>query len=133
MQDAAARRDFTLGHPYGMAYLPDIGVYAYAVTSPQNVQASGWSTSLWLDADTGTLVDLELPGGQHAGNTIGNWLRALHFADLQDSLVYRTFVCFAGIVIATLSVTGIYLWFKKWRARRFEARRSRNQSVALAS
>ena len=133
MQDAAARRGFTLGHPYGMAYLPDIGVYAYAVTSPRNVQASGWSTSLWLDADTGTLVDLELPGGQHAGNTIGNWLRALHFADLQDSLVYRTFVCFAGIAIAALSVTGIYLWFKKWCARRFEARRSRKQSVALVS
>ncbi len=129
MQEAAVRNHLHVGRPYGMAYLADIGVYAYAVTSDRNIQARAWTTSLWLDADTGALVDVELPSGEHAGNTAGNWLRALHFADVHDLLAYRILVCFAGIAVTALSVTGLYLWLKKRGARRYEARRLRAQAV----
>jgi uncharacterized iron-regulated membrane protein len=62
---------------------------------------------------------MDLPSGEHPGNTVENWLRALHFADLRDSLAYRVLVCALGLGVAVLSVTGIYIWLKKRRARQF--------------
>jgi uncharacterized iron-regulated membrane protein len=59
-----------------------------------------------------------------AGNTVTNWLRALHMiTDPMDHLVYRIFVVVVGLVIAMLSATGVYLWWKKRRARLFHRRR----------
>jgi uncharacterized iron-regulated membrane protein len=115
----AVRRGFRIERPYGMAYIQEFGVYTYAVAADVNIQHSGWTTSLWLDGNTGALVKMDLPSGEHAGNTVENWLRALHFADLRDSLVYRVLVCALGIVITLLSVTGLYIWLKKRRSRRF--------------
>ena len=118
MARQALLHGFRIERPYGMAYLPDIGVYTYAVVSDLNIQAHGWSTSLWLDGNSGALVELDLPSGRHAGNTVEAWLRALHFADWRDSLAYRTVVCLAGVVITALSLTGIYVWYRKRQGRR---------------
>jgi len=115
----AARRGFRIERPYGMAYIREFGVYTYAVSASVNIQHSAWTTSLWLDGTTGALVKLDLPGGQHAGNTLENWLRALHFADVRDWLIYRVLVCALGLIITLLSVTGVYIWLKKRRARGF--------------
>ena len=119
MASSAARRGWRIERPYGMAYIREFGVYTYAVSASINIQHSAWTTSLWLDGNSGALVKLDLPSGQHAGNTVENWLRALHFADLRDSLAYRVLVCALGLGIAVLSVTGVYIWLKKLRARRF--------------
>lgn len=115
----APRRGFRIERPYGMAYIPQWGVYTYAVSANVNIQHSAWTTSLWLDGNTGALVEMDLPSGEHAGNTVENWLRALHFADLRDSFAYRVLLCALGLVIAVQSITGIYIWLKKRRARRF--------------
>ncbi len=118
MAAEAARRGFTVYRPYGMAYIEEWGVYTYSVLSSLRVQEHAWNTSLWLDGNTGKLVSFEVPSGEHSGNTVGTWLRALHFADLRDALAYRALVCILGVVITMLSVTGIYIWLKKRRARR---------------
>jgi len=119
MARAATEHGFKVERPYGMAYLGDVGVYTYAVVSSLRVQDSGWSTSLWLDSDTGELIDLDLPSGQRAGNTVDVWLRAIHFADLRNALFFRALVCVLGLVVTALSVTGVYIWLRKRRARRF--------------
>jgi len=55
-----------------------------------------------------------------------NWLRALHMIqDPVDYLVYRIFVCVIGVVIVMLSVTGVYIWWKKRRARISNVKRRR--------
>jgi uncharacterized iron-regulated membrane protein len=117
MTQEAARRGLKVLRPYGMAYIESLGVYTYGVVSDADVQHHAWSTSLWLDGDSGDLVQMDVPSGEHAGNTVETWLRALHFADLWDSLLYRVTVCVLGLVIATVSITGIYIWIKKRRAR----------------
>ncbi|MGO9634542.1 MAG: PepSY-associated TM helix domain-containing protein [Steroidobacteraceae bacterium] len=119
MTQEAARRGFRIYRPYGMAYIDELGVYTYGIISNLDVQAHSWTTSLWLDGDTGNLVQLDLPSGETAGNTIENWLRALHFADLNDNFLYRALVSIMGLVIAMLSATGFYIWLRKRRARRF--------------
>jgi uncharacterized iron-regulated membrane protein len=119
MARAASEHGFTIERPYGMAYLEDLGIYTYAVVGSRRIQDNAWSTSLWLDGDTGTLVELDQPSGQHAGNTVETWLRALHFADLRDNLAFRLLVLALGLYVAALSITGIYIWLRKRRARRF--------------
>jgi uncharacterized iron-regulated membrane protein len=116
MAQMAARRGFRIERPYGMAYIPDWGVYTYSVIGSANIQAHGWETSLWLDGDTGALVSEDVPGAEPIGNDLTTWLRALHFGDLRDSLIYRTILCASGFAVSLLSVTGVLIWLKKRRA-----------------
>ncbi|MGO9237055.1 MAG: PepSY-associated TM helix domain-containing protein [Methylocella sp.] len=94
----------------------DNGVYSYFAKSSRDIRDKAALTSINFDADTGALRSLNLPTGQHSGNTISAWLYALHMADV-FGLAYRIFVCVLGLVIAMLSVTGVYIWWKKRKAR----------------
>ena len=57
---------------------------------------------------------------EHGSSTISARLKALHRA-LVFGLPYQIFVCALGLVIAMLSVIGVYFWWKmkKRNARRF--------------
>jgi uncharacterized iron-regulated membrane protein len=59
-----------------------------------------------------------MPTGDYSGVTIKTWLFYLHMASIWG-LPYKLFVCFMGLVITMLSVTGIYIWLKKLRVVRF--------------
>ena len=126
MDEQAARRGFTVARPYGLGYVKEFGVYAYAVQGSRDVRERGWNTSLWLDGDTGALRSLDLPTGEHSGNTISNWLWALHYGDVFGWLAYRVFVCIFGLAIALLSITGVYIWWRKRQARKWSAARRRD-------
>lgn len=121
MAAQAAEHGFRVLAPYGMAYIEPIGVYTYAVASSLDIER-GWATSLWLDAVTGEFVSLDLAQGQHSGATLSEWLRALHFADLRDSLAYRLLVAAVGLIVCVLAVTGIYIWSRKRGSRRWHHR-----------
>jgi len=125
MTAESARQGFRVRRPYGMAYIEDWGVYTYGVLSDIDVQGHAWTTSLWLDGDSGKLVSVDVPRDQRLGNAIGMWLRALHFADVGDSVLYRSFVAIVGLVVAVLSVTGVYIWLRKRSARHFSVAHGR--------
>ena len=129
MATAARQHHFRILRPFGMAYIEPWGVYTYAVVSDRNISNGAWETSLWLDADDGHLVDLDLPSGQHTGNTIGNWLHALHYADLCGNLAYRWVVFAVGFAVAGLAGTGVYIWWRKRAARRADANRRKPKPV----
>ena len=40
-----------------------------------------------------------------------------------NSMPYRIFVCVLGLLITMLAVTGVYIWWKKRRARKYSASR----------
>ncbi len=80
-----------------------------------------WGTTrVFFDANTGALKHFMLPSGQYAGNTLTNWLYALHMANV-FGLPYRIFVCLLGLAIALLSVTGVIIWWRKRRAARHQS------------
>jgi uncharacterized iron-regulated membrane protein len=118
MAQQAAFRHFTVRRPYGLAYIPEFGVYTYSVRCSLDIRGNGWDTSVWVDADTGALRDVGLPSGLHTGNTVTTWLWALHYADVRDWLPYRMLVFAAGLVISMLAVTGVYIWWRKREARK---------------
>ncbi len=123
MAKVAAEHGFTITRPYGMAYIPEFGVYTYAVRGSNDIRGEGWDTSLWIDGNTGALRDVSLPSGQHAGNTVSTVLWGLHYGDIRNFLPYRILVAFFGLVLTVISVTGVYIWWKKRKGRMLAASR----------
>lgn len=115
----AAQRGFSIEKPLGLGYSPKMGAYTYEVRSSRDVferSPKGGGTQIIFDGDDGALVALRLPTGERAGNTIESWLYALHMTRV-FGMPFRILVCGLGFVIAMLSATGVYIWWKKRRAR----------------
>jgi uncharacterized iron-regulated membrane protein len=127
--ERAAKDGFSLGRPLSLAYFPN-GLYLYSVRTSRDAAErtdQGGAMAIF-DADTGALLSFSLPTGEHASSTVTAWLKALHMA-LVFGLPYRIFVCALGLVITMLSVTGVYIWWKKRKARRFH--KARGASIGL--
>jgi uncharacterized iron-regulated membrane protein len=123
MAEQASRHNFTTGQALGLMYMPGPGAYVYEVRGSRDLferAPKGGSTSLMFDGNTGALLRLSLPTGEHAGNTVESWLYALHMARVFGR-PYQVFVCALGFLVALLSITGVYIWWQKRRARTKQA------------
>ena len=129
MAEQAAKHGFSVQRAYWLYYQD--GIYTYFVKSSLDVDEKYGATAVYFDADTGAFWSLSLPTGQHSGDTMGAWLSALHMADV-FGLPYRIFVCVLGLVITMLSVTGVYIWWKKRKARIRANSRSASAIAPLA-
>ncbi len=119
MAEQAARQGFKIEKPIALNQFIGQGLYNYVVRTDRSFPEEKTET-VFFDADTGAFHALMPINTGHFGLTISNWLRALHMIqDPVDYLVYRVFVCAIGLVIAMLSVTGVYIWWKKRRARKW--------------
>ena len=126
MTEQAASHGFSVKRPVVFEYEADDRDYFYNVKSSRDI----WDrdhisfTTLTFDADTGALRSLHIPTGEHTGNTVSLWLASLHEAWV-FGLPYRIFVCVLGIVMAVLSYTGVYIWWRKSQGRSLAARKKR--------
>lgn len=118
MAEQARLNHFKVEHPYGMAYIPEYGAYTYAVRSNIDWRGHGWDTTILLDGNTGQLRELDLPRGQHLGNTISTLLWGIHYGDLHDWLAFRVAIGLFGLLLALLSYTGVAIWWRKRKVRR---------------
>jgi uncharacterized iron-regulated membrane protein len=125
MAEQATLHHFTIERPYGMAYVSSYGAYTYCVRSSLDFRGSGWDTSVLIDGNTGGVRDVDLPRGQHLGNTISTLLWGIHYGDLRDFLPFRILVFVFGFFLAGLSITGGIIWWQKRGVRRLTAFRLR--------
>lgn len=125
--EQATAQGFAIDSPVSLRLDADKGAYAYQLRSSRDIQDRRGVSMLFFDAETGAPRHVELPSGQHDGNTVSSWLFALHMANV-FGLPYRIFVCVLGLVIAMLSATGVYIWWKKRVARRKQAARLATQT-----
>jgi uncharacterized iron-regulated membrane protein len=118
MAEQAAQHGFVVEQPVALGFDAERGTYTWQVRTNQEIddRSRRYTTQVIFDADSGVLKLTLLPSGQYAGNTISNWLYALHMANV-FGLPYRILVCVTGLVVAMLSVTGVYIWWKKRRSR----------------
>lgn len=118
MAEQAAQHGFVVEQPVALGFDAERGTYTWQVRSNREIddRSRRYTTQVLFDADTGALKLVLLPSGQYTGNTISNWLYALHMANV-FGLPYRIAVCVMGLVVAMLSVTGVYIWWKKRRSR----------------
>ncbi|MET0387199.1 MAG: PepSY-associated TM helix domain-containing protein [Polyangiales bacterium] len=115
-QEAATRHFEILGERH-IAYRPEHGTYNFGIESSLDVSERLAETSISFDSQ-GKLLAFHARTGQHAGSTLTTWLVALHFGAVRaGGLAYRSFVCALGVLVALLSISGVWIWLKKPRRK----------------
>lgn len=118
MVEQARLHGFKVISEQSISYDPSTGLFSYAVEGDE-LFGKVDGTFIVFDAFKAKTVTLQMPVGQYSGNTLLNWLFALHMAKI-GGLPYKILVCFMGLIITMLSITGVYIWFKKRRAAKFK-------------
>jgi uncharacterized iron-regulated membrane protein len=110
MAERAQREGFKIEKLIGLYRDEPIRQYTYRVRTDRWFP-NDRNEEMTFDADTGTFQGATRQTNTgHAGNTVSNWLVALHLiVDPVDYLAYRIFAAGIGIVIVMLSVTGVYV------------------------
>ena len=132
LADQGKTRGFSVATPLSMSYSREHNVYTYEARANDDiVDCDRWSggTSVTFDGDSGALIEVTRARGDRLGNTIENWLYALHMG-LVFGMPYRLLVCVLGLIIVMLSATGVYIWWKKRRARKARYEHRKNASFA---
>ncbi|WP_082524925.1 PepSY domain-containing protein [Pseudorhodoferax sp. Leaf274] len=120
----AAQRGLRIGAEELLMYNPARGLYAYWVHSSADLRPDVGNTALLIDAETGAVRGHWLPTGDQPGNTVSNWLGALHMGHV-GGWIWRTVLLLAGLAVAVLSGTGVAIWLRKRAARRMARRTGR--------
>jgi uncharacterized iron-regulated membrane protein len=115
--EIAQRDGFHILRPISLQYFNYAGRYNYSVLTDRSFPAEKRLT-VYFDSNSGDFAGLYETKAPLLGDTLNNWLLALHqIRDPVDYFAYRVLVALTGVVIAMLSLTGIYIWWKKRRAR----------------
>lgn len=120
MADAARRKDFTVLSERLLFYDSASHRYDYRVLGSLDPGRTG-NTRILMDGDTGALVDLSLPTGQVAGETVTSWIGDIHVADV-FGIAMKLALTVTGLGIASLSITGVWIWWRKRTAHRRKPR-----------
>ncbi|MFM2346426.1 MAG: hypothetical protein RL654_1179 [Pseudomonadota bacterium] len=120
MNALARDRDLRILAEDRLSYDPHRGVLRLEVRSHRDVSQRRGRTAIYVDARNGKLLACRLPTGEAAGDTVTAWLLNLHMAHLWG-WPWRLFITLMGLVVALLSGTGLYIWWKKRRSRRLSA------------
>lgn len=115
-----AQKGFTVEEEMQLWLFRETGEYVYSVRTTWDTPSYG-GTTISFDANSGALKRTTIPSEATSGTKITNWLVWLHMARV-FGLPMQIFNCAMGFVITALSITGVVIWWKKRRARRFHFR-----------
>ncbi len=119
--------------PAGAAYYGRLhGLYSISFFQPGDEHgSSGMVKMLFLDAMNGSLQGGRVPWEGTAADIFMQLQFPLHSGRIAG-IPGRAFLSFMGLVVALLSATGIYIWFKK-RAGRVGRRVAAAEAARMAS
>jgi uncharacterized iron-regulated membrane protein len=116
MAEQAQQHGFEIQGEAWLVYAAHHGLFSYTVHSSLDLSSEHAGTEIYFDRNDGRLVAFDAPSGVNAGNTLTNWLYALHFGQVWG-LPYRLFLTLMGPIVCLLSITGVWIWWRK-RAKR---------------
>lgn len=131
LDDVAARDGFTVNYRSQLFYNRGFDAFVYYANTSRDVQTDRGQTGVFIDARSGALLGTRIPTGEYSGDTVSRWLQSLHMAKV-FGLPYRIFVALIGLALAVSAYTGLYVWWKKRKARLARERRA-SAKVAIAS
>jgi uncharacterized iron-regulated membrane protein len=134
MQQASADKQFAIRYENRLTYLPNKGIYSYAVNSSLDVSDEVANTRVMFDAQDGRLLAQYFPSSVASGNTVTEWLLALHTARM-GGVPMQLFVSLMGVTVVGLSLTGVYIWWRKRKAKmaaKGQVTRQRKSAVTAA-
>lgn len=115
-EDYARQHGLQINFESAIGYDSQRGLYRYQVNTSADVSDRYGQTRFFIDAQTSTLKGVVVPTGVAAGDTITNWIMTLHMGAVWG-LPFQIFICFMGIVVSALSITGLVIWWRKRSAR----------------
>lgn len=118
MAQLAAREGFAVLGEHWLALDTRRNLYRYSVRSSRDLRTRSGATSVVFDAVNGQRVGSHLPTGRAAGDTVKHWLTSLHMAALWGWPL-QVAVALVGVVTLVLSLTGVWLWWTRRRARQY--------------
>jgi ABC-type multidrug transport system permease subunit len=105
---------FLGGSFYSINMLPPVW-RTITLANPVVYLVSGFRWSFYGQSDVSVGISLSMTMAFLILCLVAVWL----IFKTSGLLAYRIFVCALGLVIAMLSVTGVYIWWKKRRAQKF--------------
>lgn len=116
-RQAEQQYGFKVLHESTINYDRSHGVYRYVVKTSDDQHIKQGRTRFYIDAQTGALKHLETPRLDKAGDIATNWLQWIHMARV-FGLPMKICVILIGLSVTTLSLTGLFIWYKKRHARK---------------
>ncbi|MFD1123638.1 PepSY-associated TM helix domain-containing protein [Methylophilus flavus] len=116
MQQISFEHHFAIHHEAKIYYDASKGTYTYIVNSSRDVSEQSSNTAVMFNASSGEQLAVYLPTGGAAGDTITQWLLALHTAKVWG-MPMQIFVSTMGFGVIGLTVTGVLIWLKKRSSR----------------
>lgn len=132
MDEVAAKEGFTVNFRSQLFYNRRLDTYIYYANTSRDVQNDRGQTGVFIDARTGALLHTRIPTGQYSGDTVSRWLQSLHMAKV-FGLPYRIFVAIIGLALAISAYTGLYVWWKKRKARLASEKKKQAKAAMAAS
>lgn len=115
MAGVARREGFTVRSERLMFLDSATHAYSYRVLSDRDPGVTG-NTQVTIDGDTGRLLNTAIPTGRFAGTTVTSWIGDIHTGDVLGTAM-RVMLTIAGLAVASLSLTGVWLWWRKRGSR----------------
>lgn len=112
----AAQYGFTIEREQSLFLDRQHGAYHYRVKTDQDFGKHGATVAV-LDANTGALISLTLPDTDSTGDIVHRWITWLHTARV-FGLPMQIAICITGLIVVTLSITGIIIWLKKRKVQK---------------
>ena len=114
----AARRGWS-DPPGGLFLSTDFGVWGVGFYTPERSHGDGGLGNPWLyfDSRSGAPAGADVPGSGSAGDIFLQSMFPLHSGRIVG-LPGRVLMSVMGVLVATLSVTGVLIWLRKRRSRR---------------
>lgn len=126
--EAALTQGFRIEQEVEFSRRPGSAVYQLRLRTDRDLNQRRGATRLWLDAHSGQALGLFLPRGAATGDTLSTWLINLHLGTV-GGRPYQLLLLGLGLVVAGLSGSGVYLWWRKRRARLSPARAARRTTA----
>jgi len=122
--DIAARQNgVSVQQLLGIRWVAEDEQWQMRFKTDRDIGTHGGASSITVDAATGKVEHVNFGYQSDFGNQVDQWLSTLHMGHIGQGWghrLYQAFLAMIGLAVATLSVTGVYLWWKG-RQQRFKA------------
>lgn len=112
LHSAAEQRRMEVRSEDSLWYRPALGAYLYRASTDMDIGNHAASSDIWIDGRNGQVISVNFERNAAQGNVVSGWLRGLHTGDVFGPY-YRALVALLGVLLATLCVSGAWIWWKK--------------------